>query len=448
MADYYNTGTVSVAADGITVTGAGTFWEPIIRDGDTMEVAGQRVTVGVVVGNTALVLASPVAGAPISGAAYAIRFDAPTRFKNVTLLSQVRSMLDQIGIFEKARPNYEVQSLGTNAPPGAPVTGDLYVVGTAPTGAWAGQANNLAQWTGSAWLITAPQRGTTVVSVATGKTYIWSGGAWGVYVPPSPFIEGLMDDADAAAARATLGAWEDRGYVPVQQGTGIDQSGNLIKIGLKTGNKIGITVDTTNFGNLAREGAAEFTGTPTAPTAAAATNTTQIATTAFVWAWANASVRESSTGMLKGPGFRDTGSGYGGHLRLQMSNKLSFHWNNGFYYNVDDNSWVLINSSPSDGNLKKDVSDLHGALAKVRALEPKEFEFVADLPIAHTLGRHPGLIAQNVQTVLPSAIEESTLPESEDSYLRYAQDADKQLIALLIGAVKELAARVEQLEGA
>ena len=446
MADYYNTGTVSVAADGITVTGAGTFWEPIIRDGDTMEVAGQRVTVGVVVGNTALVLASPVAGAPISGAAYAIRFDAPARIKNVTLLSQVRSMLDQIGIFEKARPNYEVQSLGTNAPPGAPVTGDLYVVGTVPTGAWAGQANNLAQWTGSAWLITAPQRGATVVSAANGKTYIWSGGAWGVYVPPSAFIEGLMPAANAAAARATLGAWEDRGYVPVQQGTGIGQSGNLIKVGLKPGNKIGITVDTTDFGNLARENAPTFTGTPTAPTAAVTVGTTQIATTAFVWDWGNTYLRDAATGRVKAPGFID--SQYSGHLRLQMSNKLSFHWNNGFYYNVDDNSWVLINSSPSDGNLKKDVSDLNGALSKVLALHPKEFEFVADLPIAHTLGRHPGLIAQNVQTVLPSAIEEATLPESEDSYLRYAQDADKQLIALLIGAVKELAARVEQLEGA
>lgn len=247
MADYYNTGTVSVAADGITVTGAGTFWEPIIRDGDTMEVAGQRVTVGVVVGNTALVLASPVAGAPISGAAYAIRFDAPTRFKNVTLLSQVRSMLDQIGIFEKARPNYEVQSLGANAPPGAPVTGDLYVVGTAPTGAWAGQANNLAQWTGSAWLITAPQRGATVVSAANGKTYIWSGGAWGVYVPPSPFIEGLMDDADAAAARATLGAQEALGYTPVRQGTGPGQLGNPVTIGHSP---IGprLSVDSVDFG--------------------------------------------------------------------------------------------------------------------------------------------------------------------------------------------------------
>ena len=444
MADYYNTGTVSVAADGITVTGAGTFWEPIIRDGDTMEVAGQRVTVGVVVGNTALVLASPVAGAPISGAAYAIRFDAPARFKNVTLLSQVRSMLDQIGIFEKARPNYEVQSLGANAPPGAPVTGDLYVVGPAPTGAWAGQANNLAQWTGSAWLITAPQRGATVVSAATGKTYIWSGSAWGVYVPPSAFIETLMDDANAAAARATLGAWEDRGYTPVQQGTGVGQSGNLVKIGLRSG-KVAVTIDTTDFGNVAFLNSPEFIGTPKAPTADPATGTTQLASTKFVWDWGNTYVRDASTGRVKAPGFMD--SQYAGHLRLNMTNKLSFHWNGGFYYNIDDNSWVLINSSPSDEALKKDISDLDGALIKVLALHPKEFEFVADLPIAHTIGRHPGLIAQNVQTVLPSAIEESTLPEGKDSYLRYAQDADKQLIALLIGAVQELAARVEQLEG-
>jgi hypothetical protein len=44
-----------------------------------------------------------------------------------------------------------VVSVGTNTPPGSPTDGDRHIVGTAPTGAWAGQANKLARWLDGAW---------------------------------------------------------------------------------------------------------------------------------------------------------------------------------------------------------------------------------------------------------------------------------------------------------
>lgn len=46
---------------------------------------------------------------------------------------------------------YGVISLGTNTPPGSPTEGDSYVIGTAPTGAWAGKANKIAVYYGGSW---------------------------------------------------------------------------------------------------------------------------------------------------------------------------------------------------------------------------------------------------------------------------------------------------------
>ncbi|MDF2621317.1 MAG: hypothetical protein K0S00_3976 [Xanthobacteraceae bacterium] len=204
MPDFYNSGTVSVNNGATTVTGSLVLWSTV-QSGDTLELAGQRVTIASVTDTNHLELAAAWAGTTQSGATYNIRYDAPARFAGVTIATSIRRALEKITVLEQARPNYEAQTVGSNTPPGSPVNGDMYVLGVAPTGAWSGHANNLAQWTGSAWLFTAPERGTTVVSAATGVLSVWNGASWLPYVGPSSFIQTLMDDANAAAARATLG---------------------------------------------------------------------------------------------------------------------------------------------------------------------------------------------------------------------------------------------------
>src|SRR5271154_2017674 len=66
------------------------------------------------------------------------------------------------------QPN--VISLALSTPPGSPVNGNTYVVGAAPTGAWAGQANAIAYWA------VDPQDGPSITpTIATG--------AWEFYAP-------------------------------------------------------------------------------------------------------------------------------------------------------------------------------------------------------------------------------------------------------------------------
>jgi hypothetical protein len=67
--------------------------------------------------------------------------------------------------------------IGTNTPPGSPNDGDVHIIGTAPTGAWAGKQNQITfYWNG--WnFITPPARMQMYISSASGY-YNWNGTAW------------------------------------------------------------------------------------------------------------------------------------------------------------------------------------------------------------------------------------------------------------------------------
>jgi hypothetical protein len=91
-----------------------------------------------------------------------------------------------------------VESTGLNTPPGSPVDGARYVVGPAPTGAWAGQAFAIAAWQDGAWAFYPPVEGWSVWDRATDAALTFIGGAW-VRQAGLPFPDNLFrlaDDAD------------------------------------------------------------------------------------------------------------------------------------------------------------------------------------------------------------------------------------------------------------
>ena len=71
-----------------------------------------------------------------------------------------------------------VEAVGVNAPPASPVSGQAWVTGPAPTGAWAGHADAIAGWTAGGWRFVAPREGLAVWSVADAAIARWRGGAW------------------------------------------------------------------------------------------------------------------------------------------------------------------------------------------------------------------------------------------------------------------------------
>lgn len=70
------------------------------------------------------------------------------------------------------------QTLGDNAPPPSPATGQCWIIGTAPTGDWAGQAGAIAMWTDAGWRFTPAFDGMAVWVTALSLWAHRHDGAW------------------------------------------------------------------------------------------------------------------------------------------------------------------------------------------------------------------------------------------------------------------------------
>lgn len=65
-----------------------------------------------------------------------------------------------------------------NDPPGTPAEGDRYLVDTAPTGAWVGHAEEIAEWDGSAWEFFAPNDGWSIFIEDIDLLEVYNAGSW------------------------------------------------------------------------------------------------------------------------------------------------------------------------------------------------------------------------------------------------------------------------------
>jgi len=95
----------------------------------------------------------------------------------------------------------------------------------------------------------------------------------------------------------------------------------------------------------------------------------------------------------------------------------------------------------SDYRLKENDVDMTGAIARVKQLQPKRFNFIADADTTVD-----GFMAHEVQTVVPEAIS-GTHNEVDDEGNPVYQGIDQsKLVPLLTGALQEAIAKIEALE--
>ncbi len=71
-----------------------------------------------------------------------------------------------------------VEGLPQAAPPASPAVGSCYIVGSSPTGSWAGQAGKLAAYTSGGWRFITPCDGLNAILRTSGSTAVYRSGSW------------------------------------------------------------------------------------------------------------------------------------------------------------------------------------------------------------------------------------------------------------------------------
>ena len=125
-------------------------------------------------------------------------------------------------------------------------------------------------------------------------------------------------------------------------------------------------------------------------------------------------------------------------LDIFINNSNEFRFENDGDFHADGDIIAQSTTISSDRRLKENIEVIPNALDKVQALNGVSFDW------KKTGEKSAGVIAQEVQEVLPEAVKEVTPVSGGDSHLTVNYHA---LTSILIESIKELKAEIEELKG-
>jgi hypothetical protein len=110
---------------------------------------------------------------------------------------------------------------------------------------------------------------------------------------------------------------------------------------------------------------------------------------------------------------------------------------------IDVTTSATSYTTSSDHRLKENVVDLTGATDRLKQLEPRRFNFIADADTTVD-----GFLAHEVQSVVPEAITGTHNEVDADGNPVYQGIDQSKLVPLLVKTIQELEARITALENA
>ena len=151
---------------------------------------------------------------------------------------------------------------------------------------------------------------------------------------------------------------------------------------------------------------------------------------------------EDNGGGIHQDGFSILGASCGGGCHNLAASSLLFDFvSNGQAYKPGGGSWAAI----SDARLKEDIHPYTRGLVELRALRPVRYKYKKEYWAASD--RHfTGLIAQEVQDVVPEMVHPYQFQAIGDKLLDVLAVDPSDLTYMLINAVKELDAENQHLK--
>ena len=155
----------------------------------------------------------------------------------------------------------------------------------------------------------------------------------------------------------------------------------------------------------------------------------------------------NSLGDLSGHAISNVGLNAGDKITFTDNTDMRFTVNAGEEMRLEadgdlhvDGDVIAFSSTISDATLKYDINPVEFALDKINQLKGVTYKYLnGDKESA-------GLLAQDVEKVLPSAVTERKVPLHTGDDKKYKTLNYDSLHAILIEAIKELTAKVEKLE--
>ena len=155
----------------------------------------------------------------------------------------------------------------------------------------------------------------------------------------------------------------------------------------------------------------------------------------------------SSLGDLGAKGITDIGHNAGDKITFTDNTDMRFTVNAGEEMRLEadgdlhvDGDVIAYSTTISDATLKYNINPVEFALDKIQQLKGVTFNYF------HDNKESAGLLAQDVEKVMPSAVSERKLPLHTGDDKSYKTLHYDSMTAILVEAIKELTAKVEKLE--